>query len=155
MVPENFNEMIGKGALLCATDKDGKSNPMTVSWGARGVLWGKDICFVFVRRSRYTYELAENGSIMTLSFFGDERKSTLSLCGTKTGRDVDKFQACDLKFDMVEGGVVFKDATKTLILKKLYSDDIKKECFNDTEPLKWYKDGDFHKVYACEVIKEI
>ncbi|MBQ7906753.1 MAG: flavin reductase family protein [Clostridia bacterium] len=155
MIHENFNEMIGKGALLCATDKDGGHNPMTVSWGARGILWGKDVCFVFVRHSRYTYQFSESGSTMTLSFFDESRKDTLAFCGTKTGRDVDKFRACDLKFDIVEGGVVFKDAKRTLILKKLYCDDVKKECFTDMEPLKWYKDNDFHRVYVCEVIKEI
>ena len=91
----NLATRIEKGALLTATDKIGRVNTMTVSWGGTGILWGKNVCFVFVRPERYTYEFSESGDTMTLSFLGDREKGTLSLCGTKSGRDGDKFEACD------------------------------------------------------------
>ena len=38
--------------LVAATDKDGKTNAMTASWGGLGVLWGKKVAFVFIRPQR-------------------------------------------------------------------------------------------------------
>ncbi len=46
-------------ALLTAKDGEG-CNPMTVSWGGIGELWGKDTATVYVRESRYTKRLIDN-----------------------------------------------------------------------------------------------
>lgn len=151
----NFADKIGNGALLTAINKNGDVNTMTVSWGQTGILWGREVCTVYVRPQRYTYEFCENGEIMTLSFFGDERRDTLAFCGTKTGRDVDKFEVCSLKYDLINGAPVFSDAKVTLILKKLYAQDLKRECFTNESPLSSYKNGDFHRAYICEIIDVI
>lgn len=151
----NFSEKIGKGALLTATKQNGEINTMTVSWGTAGVLWNKDVVTVFVRPGRYTYGFCEDGDTLTLSFFGEERRDTLAYCGTKTGRDVDKFAVCDLKYELKNGACVFEDAKTTFVLKKLYAEDLKSECFFDKSPLINYKNGDFHRAYTCEIIDVI
>ena len=150
----NFAERVAKSALLTATKKNGEMNTMTVSWGGSGVLWGKEVCFVFVRPERYTFEFCENGEMMSLSFFGKERQETLALCGTKSGRDVDKFEACDLKYGTSHGACVFDDAEITVILKKLYAQDIDEGCFVSEVAAPFYQNGGYHRMYICE-IKEI
>ena len=151
----NFTEQINKGALLSVIKADGKVNTMTVSWGTSGVLWNKNVVTVFVRPQRYTYEFCEESDIFTLSFFGEERKATLTYCGTKTGRDVDKFKECGLKYEVKNSACIFEDAAITFVLKKLYRQELNGECFLDKEPLKNYKDGDFHTAYTCEIIDTI
>lgn len=151
----NFTKEIGKGALLCATKDTIQLNTMTVSWGTAGVLWNKEVCTVFVRPQRYTYEFCEEGDTLTLSFFGEQRRDTLSYCGTKTGRDVDKFAVCGLTYELKDKACVFEDAHVTLILKKLYSQDLNKECFFSEAPLSNYKNNDFHRAYTCEIIDVI
>ncbi|MBE6663576.1 MAG: flavin reductase family protein [Ruminococcaceae bacterium] len=151
----NFSERINKGALLTATNKNGEINTMTVSWGSAGVLWNKEICTVFVRPQRYTYEFCESGDTLSLSFFGSERRDTLAFCGTKTGRDVDKFAHCELKFKLENGACIFDDAQVILVLKKLYAQDLKSECFFDNSPLINYKNNDFHRAYTCEIVDVI
>ena len=84
-------------------------------------------------------------------FFGEEKKDALSFCGTKTGRDVDKFAACGIKCTLEDGYPMLDRARITLKLKKLYADDIKKECFIDTESLKHYANGGYHRMYICQV----
>ena len=148
----NFTREIGKGALLTATKESMEINTMTVSWGSAGVLWNKEVCTVFVRPQRYTYEFCEEGETLTLSFFGEKRRDTLSFCGTKTGRDVDKFATCGLKYELNGKACVFDDAEVTLVLKKLYSQDLLGECFYDKAPLSNYKNNDFHRAYTCEII---
>ena len=48
---------IGKDWALVTAGTKLKSNAMTVSWGGVGVLWGKNVAFIFIRDSRYTKEL--------------------------------------------------------------------------------------------------
>ena len=43
--------------LLVASDKEGKPNAMTISWGFVGEMWHKPVFIAAVRPSRYTYEL--------------------------------------------------------------------------------------------------
>ena len=147
----NFAKRVASAALLTATDKNGQVNTMTVSWGGSGILWGREVCFVFVRPERYTYSFCENGDIMSLSFFGKDKKDVLSFCGTKSGRDVDKFEACSLKYTLENGACVFEEAEITVVLKKLYAQDLEKDCFVSELPLSFYKDGGYHRMYICEV----
>ena len=148
----NFQSQIDKGALLSVMRSSGEVNTMTVSWGQAGVLWNKEICTVYVRPQRYTYEFCEDSEIFTLSFFGDEKKDVLSFCGTKSGRDVNKFKECGLKYEIKNGACIFDDAKTTLVLKKLYAQDISCDCFLDKAPLSNYKSNDFHRAYTCEIV---
>ena len=152
MTDFNFANYIGKGALLTVKRSNGLVNTMTVSWGTSGVLWNKEVCTVFVRPQRYTHEFCEDADIFTLSFFGSERKDTLSYCGTKTGRDVDKFAICGLTYKIENGACIFDDAKVTLVLKKLYKQEMTSECFLDKASLVNYKNNDFHTAYTCEII---
>lgn len=148
----NFTNQIGGGALLSVVRPSGEVNTMTVSWGQAGVLWGKEVCTVYVRPERYTYGFCEESEIFTLSFLPHEKKDVLSFCGTKSGRDVDKFQSCSLKHEIKNGTCILKDSEVTLVLKKLYAQDIRCDCFTDNSPLSNYKTGGFHRAYTCEII---
>ena len=43
-------EKIGSEWMLISAEKDGKANTMTASWGGIGVLWGKNVATVYIRR---------------------------------------------------------------------------------------------------------
>jgi flavin reductase (DIM6/NTAB) family NADH-FMN oxidoreductase RutF len=149
----NFAQKINKGALLTVQDSCGRINTMTVSWGGCGILWGKEVCFIYVRPTRFTYKMCEDVCDFSLSFFKEgERKDTLSFCGTKSGRDHDKIKECNLSYKTDDGYVIFDDAEITIKVRKIYSDFIKEECFIDKNLLSNYKNNDFHKVYVCEII---
>ncbi|MBO5262063.1 MAG: flavin reductase [Clostridia bacterium] len=147
----NFASKIAASALLTATNKSGEINTMTVSWGGTGILWGREVAFVFVRPERYTFGFCEDGEDMSLSFFGKEKKDALTFCGTKSGRDVDKFEACNLKYTRQNGVCVFDDAQITVVLKKLYSQNLKEECFVNDSCKSFYQNGGYHKMYICEI----
>ena len=55
-----FTKIGKEWALVSAGDKT-RCNTMTVSWGGVGVLWGKNVVFIFIRDSRYTKEFLDNG----------------------------------------------------------------------------------------------
>ncbi len=150
---DNFVKMISNDwALLTAGTKD-DFNTMTVSWGGIGELWGKDVCFVFVRPQRYTYEFMEKNDYFSLSFFGGDYKKELGICGSKSGRDIDKIAETGFTPVYYENAVGFSEAKVNVVLKKLAYQDMKPEGFLDESIMKNYANNDFHRVYVGEIIK--
>ena len=87
-------DVLGKpGLLLVSTDADGKPNAMTIGWGTVGIIWGKPIFVVLVRPSRYTYGLMEQTEDFTVNVPSAELREAVAFCGSKSGRDYDKFAA--------------------------------------------------------------
>ena len=141
---------IGEEWALFGVSAEGESNAMTVSWGEAGVLWNKPIFTVFIRPTRYTYDLAEKTDTATLSFFPEDFKKILSYFGRTSGRDENKLDKLPHK---VEGGVLtFDDATITLVGKKLYYSDIDPKNFVDSS-LESNYDNDYHRVYVYEIVE--
>ena len=150
-IQDNPFTLIGKEWMLITAGSPSDFNTMTASWGGVGVLWKKNVCFLFVRKSRYTYDYMENSDNITLSFFPEEYKKVLSYCDTHSGRDVDKCKETGLTPIETDGGVSFDEARLVLSCRKLYSQDIDLEKAIDKEILGNYADGDIHRVYYCEI----
>ena len=151
----NFVKMLSEDwALLTAGTVD-NFNTMTVSWGGVGELWNKDVAFLFVRPQRYTYEFIENNDYCTLSFFGGEYKKELGICGSKSGRDIDKMEATGFTPISIDNSTGFKEAKITVYMKKLAYQDMKPDGFIDDSIMNNYANNDFHRVYVGEIIKVI
>mgnify|MGYP001024693614 CR=1 FL=1 len=56
-LPDNVIQLIGKEWMLVTAGDESSFNTMTASWGGVGVLWGKNVAFVFIRPERYTKPL--------------------------------------------------------------------------------------------------
>ena len=150
---DNFVKMISNDwALLTAGTKD-NFNTMTVSWGGIGELWGKDVCFVFVRPQRYTYEFMEKNDYFSLSFFGGEYKKELGICGSKSGRDIDKMAETGFLPVDFENAVGYEQAKVNVVLKKLAYQDMKPDGFIDEGIMNNYANNDFHRVYVGEIVR--
>lgn len=150
---KNPFEMIGKDwMLISAGDKD-KYNTMTASWGGVGVLWNKNVVFAFVRPQRFTYEFLNNNDYFSLSFFCEEYREALAYCGKYSGRDVDKAKECNLTANFDEATPYFEEADTVIICKKLYIQDMNKDCFLDKDLLKNYSGDDYHRVFVGEIVK--
>lgn len=152
---ENPFSLIGKDWMLVAAQKpDGTSNMMTASWGGMGVLWHRNVCFIFVRPQRYTYEFCEQSDTMTLSFFDESYRDALKFCGTKSGRDFDKARETGLT-KLTDGPyVTFAEARLTFKVRKLFATTIDEADFIDKAVLEdSYPQRDFHKMYVCEIVE--
>ena len=73
-----------------------KFNTMVIGWGGLGTLWGKAVCTVYVRPQRYTYEFMERENAFSVSVLPPECREALRVCGSESGRDVDKVKKCGL-----------------------------------------------------------
>ena len=78
-------------ALVTAGTKE-KANPMTISWGGVGVIWGKNAAYIFIRDSRYTKELLDKNDFFSISFLPSQYREALAYCGSFSGRGNDKFE---------------------------------------------------------------
>ena len=148
---ETLSRMKGEGVILLAGDP---SNPMTIGWGTIGYIWGKWIFTVMVRPSRFTWSLMENSTEFTVNILGDEFTEQLSLCGTRSGRNVNKTEPCGFTLD---NGI----RVKTKYIRESF---IHYECRilqkNTLIPgtmapdiiRKYYPAQDFHTVYYGEIL---
>ena len=131
-------------------------NTMTASWGGLGVLWKKDVAFFFIRPSRHTFGFANNASIVTLSFFDENHRAALSLCGEKSGRDIDKAAAAGLNPVFFQGNlagaVSFKEARDIIICKKIYAQDLNPALFLDPSIENNYNGSDYHRMFIGEIV---
>ena len=153
---ENFIDLIGKQWMLITAGNMHHYNTMTASWGTVGFLWGKPVVCVVIRPQRYTLEFVEKEDCFTLSFFDEKYRDALKLCGTKSGREVNKAEAAGITpFEPSSGCVAFKEARLIMKCRKLYSDQLRESSFLDKSILEtWYPSRDFHKVFIG-VIEEL
>lgn len=152
-IGDNAFKLIAKEwFLLTAGDKDA-FNTMTASWGTVGELWSKRVAVAFVRNTRHTLSFMENNKYFTMSFFGDSYRDALGYCGRMSGRDVDKVKETGLT-PAFDDAPYFEEARMVFVCRKLYTDEIKPECFNDAAlDSANYGAKDYHKVFIGEIVK--
>jgi flavin reductase (DIM6/NTAB) family NADH-FMN oxidoreductase RutF len=136
-----------QGALLVAGHEI--INPMTIGWGMIGIVWGKPVMAVLVRPSRYTHELLDNSQTFSVNVPTASLRDVCMLCGSKSGREVDKIAAAGLT---IQPG-------RELDVPTLMDCPIHYECQivhqNELNPASMmpeiggahYRSGDYHTVY--------
>ena len=153
---DNVFTTIGKEWMLVAAGNSDKFNMMTASWGCLGWLWNKPVAIVYIRPERYTHEFIEANDTLSLVFLGNskEARKAYAFCGSKSGRDHDKAVEAHLSpVDAGNGSVTFEEARLTLVCRKLYKTQIRKEEMIDKSIEQWYGEkGGLHDVYVVEII---
>ncbi len=84
------------GLLLASTKASGESNAMTIGWASVGIMWSRPVFVVMVRPSRYTYEFIEDSGAFTVNVPTEALRQWVGVCGTRSGRDIDKFGDYDI-----------------------------------------------------------
>lgn len=151
---DNVFKAIGSDWMLITAGTPDHWNTMTASWGGMGILWGKNVIFCVIRPGRYTFEFMEKHDAFSLSFFDASWKKALNLCGTESGRDIDKASATGLiPIAGNHGTVAFEQARLILECKKLYWHDLNPDHFLNTELMNHYPIRDFHRMYVAEILE--
>jgi flavin reductase (DIM6/NTAB) family NADH-FMN oxidoreductase RutF len=152
-VAEDAMSKIKKGAFL--TVKSGNAlNTMTIGWATFGFIWQKPIMMVAVRDSRHTFSIIEKAQDFTVTIPASDMSKAIAFCGSKSGRDVDKFKMCNLQ---TAGGlkvaspiikapgihyecrIVYKSAMNPTHLDKDYDKSL-------------YPQKDYHTLYFGEIV---
>lgn len=144
---------IGKEWMLITAEKEGKVNTMTASWGGVGIMWGKNTATVYLRPQRYTKEFVDAGEVFTISFYGEAYRKALGYCGKVSGREEPaKIENAGLTPCVIDGVPVFEEASMVFVCRKMYQQEMKPECFVDSEAReRWYPQEDYHTMYIAEI----
>lgn len=151
-IGENFIKNIADEWMLITAGCEDGYNMMTASWGFVGEMWGNDTVVAVVRPQRYTMEFINKSDYFTLSFYGD-RKDIHKVCGSLSGRDVDKTKMTGLTPVFTDDTVYFNEARLVIICKKQYVAPLDEQGFLDKQILdKWYN-GDLHNMIFGKIEK--
>jgi flavin reductase (DIM6/NTAB) family NADH-FMN oxidoreductase RutF len=146
-------DIISKGAFL-TTAFAGKTNTMTIGWGSIGVIWRNPMFTVLVRQSRFTRELIEQSGEFTVSIPFSDMKEALGVCGTKSGRDLDKIKAAGLTLKPGKKITTPVIAAKGLHYecKIVYKQTMIPEALDKRYQAAAYPEGDYHTMYFGEIV---
>lgn len=152
-IQDNPFKLVGADWMLITAGPIEAYNTMTASWGGMGVLWNKNVCWCVVRPVRYTYDFIEKAETFTLSFFDEKYREALKLCGTESGRDVDKAAKTGLTpvAGSLAGTTYFEQARLVLECKKIYTQDLDPKRFLDPVIERLYPEKDYHRMYFGEI----
>ncbi len=153
---DSLNTAFSTGAFVTSSD-----NVMVCSWGFVGVMWWKKIFIAPIRDSRFTKEFVEKTGEFTVSIpFLGEMKSQIAFCGTKSGRDHDKWAEAEIekvrakKVDSyVVGGC--EKYIECKVIGKLDMKNFDISEINKAYPIsEKYPKGDLHNFYFGEIVAE-
>lgn len=148
---------IKNGAFLTTKYND-KVNSMVIEWGTVGMLWGKQVFICYVRESRYTRELLDKNPEFTINIPTKEYdKKIFKICGTKSGRDIDKIKETGLT--IIEGNEVstpaFKELPLTIECKLIYRQEQDTSLIPDNIKNMFYRTNEYggeHITYIGEIV---
>lgn len=143
---------IGENWGILSAGTEESFNSMTVSWGAAGVLWGKNVVFVFVRPQRYTYEFTEANDRFSLSLMPEGYHRKMAVFGSKSGRNTDKYAVSGLTPSFYDSVPFTNEAQKVFICRKIAFTDITPDWFTETGiDTDNYPSKDYHRMYIGEI----
>ena len=151
-VAKDTIDKIKGGAFLTVKSGD-RLNTMTIGWATFGVVWSKPIMMVAVRSSRHTFGIIEAAKDFTVTVPAGDMHKQIAFCGSKSGRNVDKFKMCNLEtIDSrqvaspiikargrhYECKIIYKSAMDPVHLAKDYDSSL-------------YPNKDYHTLYFGEI----
>ncbi len=98
-VNEYANDIVKalRGGILLTAKAGEKVNSMVIGWGTLGVNWSHPVFAVYVREGRFTRELLDSNPEFTVNVpLGVPDRNIIAVCGTKSGRDIDKVKEAGL-----------------------------------------------------------
>lgn len=167
--PFDYAEEICKalpGGILLTTRQGEQVNTMTIGWGTIGIEWRHPIFIAFVRESRHTRQILTENAEFTVNIpVGEVDKKILSVCGTKSGRDMDKIAHLGLTLEepleITVPGI--KELPLTLECRVLYSQKQDLSAIPEDILARFYpveddrlhpgSDRDVHIAYYGQILK--
>ncbi|MBC7220715.1 flavin reductase family protein [Candidatus Bipolaricaulota bacterium] len=145
----------GNGAFLVAVDERDRPNAMTIGWLQIGTVWSRPVCHVLVRPSRYTHRCIAHSGAFTVNVPLGTMAEELAFCGSRSGRDVDKFAELSLRtilgtkvrVPLLTGCAVAYEC-RLVAHAALAPDGVLDEGIR----AKYYPRGDFHTLFFGEIV---
>jgi flavin reductase (DIM6/NTAB) family NADH-FMN oxidoreductase RutF len=145
--------MTSRGLLLGSYDPAGKPNIMTIGWGAIGSIWGLPVWIVLVRPSRYSFACLEHTQSFSVNVPTEAMRDACAVCGTRSGRDTDKFALTGLEAQKGLNVLAPTVAQCPIVYEchVVHSSDVLPAKLTD-EIRGAYMNQDYHRIYYGKIL---
>jgi flavin reductase (DIM6/NTAB) family NADH-FMN oxidoreductase RutF len=136
------------------TRRSGESNVMTIGWGTVGIIWGEPMFLVMVRPSRYTYGFIEDSHEFTVNVPTDEMRQWVAVCGSKSGRDLDKFATYDVATSPGQKVHTATIAACPMVYecRVVHWNDLIPGNLSPEAEVSFYRGEDYHRIYFGQIL---
>jgi flavin reductase (DIM6/NTAB) family NADH-FMN oxidoreductase RutF len=151
---ENLGTLSGPGLFLVTAGKDGRPNIMTIGWGTVGPIWSKPGFVVMVRPTRYTHQLLAESDSFTVCVPKPDMTAALDFCGTRSGRDHDKFATLGWQPEpsLTVSAPGIAGCPMIYECQIRLRNEVTPETLAPEVSKRSYGKGDFHTVYFGEIL---
>jgi flavin reductase (DIM6/NTAB) family NADH-FMN oxidoreductase RutF len=139
------------GLLVGSAHSDGRSNVMTIGWAMVGVAWGLPVVMVMVRPSRHTYTLIEDSGLFTVNVPTPAMREFVALCGSKSGRQVDKVARAASSAGQRVSCVTLDESSLVYECRVIHWNDVDPTTLAPELREKSYPGGDYHRLYYGKI----
>ena len=153
-------QALKKGILLTVKDGD-RVNTMTIGWAHLGIEWNTPTFLAYVRGCRHTKPMLDSASEFTVNIpLADIDRNILKVCGTCSGRDMDKISHLGLHPEEPEviSTPGIKELPLTLECKVIYRQQQTPQCVLDDHIFNHYQkdcsdiEQDYHTVFYGQIV---
>jgi flavin reductase (DIM6/NTAB) family NADH-FMN oxidoreductase RutF len=152
-VAEDSISKIKEGAFLTVRSAD-VLNTMIIGWATFGVVWKKPIMMVAVRLSRHTFGIIEAAEDFTVTVPVGGMEKEIAFCGSKSGRDGDKFKKCNLETtdSRLVASPIIKTPGRHYECKIVYKSAMDPSHLDKVYDSSLYPRKDYHTLYFGEIV---
>jgi flavin reductase (DIM6/NTAB) family NADH-FMN oxidoreductase RutF len=151
---ETLTLLVDPGLLLVSQGRNGIPNAMAIGWGTVGIIWGKRIFTVLVRPSRYTFSRLEESASFTVNVPSPALYRAVDFCGTRSGRDYDKFAECSMTAEpsrtIATPGIAESPAIYECRI--VHTNDVISANLDPLIVADAYPSGNFHRIHYGEIL---
>ena len=147
-------EQMTRGGVFLSVGGE-RPNVMTIGWGWIGYCWGKPVFVAVVRPQRHTYGILQRTGEFTVSVpAAGTMRAELTFAGTKSGRDVDKFQGHGLTAAPARkvGAPVVAECPLHLECRTLLVQDMTADRMAESVLEESYPQRDLHVMFFGEIV---
>lgn len=151
---ETVSALADPGCLLATQGRDGTANAMTIGWGTLGIIWGRPVFVVLVRPSRHTWRLLEENGDFTVNVPPPELRKAVGFCGSRSGRDHDKFLATGLTPlpSQRVAAPIIEECPVAYECRTIHKNRVAPEALAPAVMKDCYRSGDFHTLYYGQIL---
>lgn len=150
-----ITKALRRGALLTTKVGD-KVNSMVIGWGHIGRIWERPVFVAYVRKNRYTLEMLDRNPEFTVNVAPEGLdRLALAVCGTKSGRDLDKLAAAGLTpvAPQVVSVPAIRECPLTLECRVIYREEQTFDRLPEEIRRKFYSvEAEDHVCYFGEIV---
>ena len=152
-VAEDSISKIKEGAFLTVKSAQGL-NTMIIGWATFGIVWKKPIMMVAVRLGRHTFGIMEAAKDFTVTVPAGGMEKEIAFCGSKSGRDVDKFKECNLETtdSRQVASPIIKTRGRHYECKIVYKSAMDPSHLDKGYDTSLYPRKDYHTLYFGEIV---